>query len=91
MSALFCINLLEVERKQVFLDFGPFKTNWSKKGIGLTELTEPPGTLNYKPFFKHFILQTVLHVPLLFMFVWKTELHFAFFWFASGWHSVLHY
>ena len=48
-------------------------------GIGLIELTEPSGTLNYKPFFKHFILQTVLHVSLLFIFVWKTELYFAFF------------
>ena len=38
-------------------------------GIELIELTEPSDTLNYKPFFKHCILQTILHVFLLFIFV----------------------
>ena len=36
-------------------------------GLGLIELTEPSDTLNYKPFFKHCILQTILHVFLLFI------------------------
>ena len=54
-------------------------------GIRLIELTEPSGTLNYKSFFKHCILQTILHVFLLFIFVWnkifilKTELYFVVF------------
>ena len=30
------------------------------------QLTEPSDTLNYKPFLKHFILQTILH-----KFMWK--------------------
>ena len=29
---------------------------------GLIELTEPFDTMNYKPFLKHRILQTILHV-----------------------------
>ena len=29
-------------------------------GIGLIELTEPSNILNYKPFFKHCILQNIL-------------------------------
>ena len=33
------------------------------------ELSEPSDTLNYKPLFKHCILQTVLHLFLLFIFV----------------------
>ena len=40
-------------------------------GIGLIELSEHSDTLNYKPFFKNCILQTVLHIFLLFMFVWN--------------------
>ena len=40
-------------------------------GIVLIELTEPSHTLNYKLFFKHCILQTILHVILLFIFVWN--------------------
>ena len=40
-------------------------------GLGLVELTEPSDILNYKPFFKHYILQTILHLFLLFIFVWK--------------------
>ena len=39
-------------------------------GIGLIELTEPSDTWNCEPFFKHCILQTILHVILLFKFVW---------------------
>ena len=38
-------------------------------GIELIKLTQPSDTLNYKPFFKHCILQTILHVFLLFIFV----------------------
>ena len=30
--------------------------------LGLVELTERSDTLNYKSFFKHCILQTILHV-----------------------------
>ena len=30
-------------------------------GIRSTELTEPSDTRNYKPYFKHCVLQTVLH------------------------------
>ena len=40
-------------------------------GLGLIKLTEPSDTLIYKPSFKHCILQTVLHVFLLFIFVWN--------------------
>ena len=40
-------------------------------GIGLIELTEPSNTLNYKSFFQHCILQTVLAIFLLFIFVWN--------------------
>ena len=43
-------------------------------GIALTELTKPSDTLNYRPFFKHCVLQTVLHVLFLFIFVWKKTL-----------------
>ena len=39
--------------------------------MGLIELTEPSDTLNYKLFFKHCILQTILHVFFLFIFVWN--------------------
>ena len=66
--------------------------------IGLIELTEPPDTLNYKPFFKHCILQTILHEFLLFIFVWKiyfvlrTESYFTFFFlFGLRWHLVVQY
>ena len=40
-------------------------------GIGLIDLTEHCDTLGYKPFFKHYILQTILHAFLLFAFVWN--------------------
>ena len=40
-------------------------------GIGLIELTEPSDTLNYKPFFNHCILQTILHIFLLLIFLWN--------------------
>ena len=40
-------------------------------GIGLIELTEPSDTLNFKLFFKHCILQTILHLFLLFIFMWN--------------------
>ena len=46
-------------------------------GIGITELTQPSDTLNYKPFFKHCILLAILHVCLYLcginFFVLKTE------------------
>ena len=66
-------------------------------GIGLIELTEPSDTLNYKPFFKHCILETILHIFSLLTFVWnkifvlKTELYFTFSLFDLDWHSVLQY
>ena len=40
-------------------------------GIELIELTAFPDTLNYKSFFKHCILQTILHASFLFVFVWN--------------------
>ena len=40
-------------------------------GTGLIELTEPSDTLNYKLFFKHCYLQTILHAFLLLIFVWN--------------------
>ena len=53
-------------------------------GIISLPLTEPSDPLNYKPIFKHCILQTVLHIFLLYFcrtksFVLKTELYFTFF------------
>ena len=39
--------------------------------IGLIELTKPSDTLSYKPFLEHCILQTTLHVFLLFIFEWN--------------------
>ena len=39
--------------------------------IRLIELIEPSDTSNYKSFFKHRILQTILHVFWLFIFVWN--------------------
>ena len=38
--------------------------------IGLIELTELSDELNNNPPFKHCFLQTILHVFLLFIFVW---------------------
>ena len=40
-------------------------------GIGLIELTKQSDKLNYKPFLKHCILQTILHAFLSFLFVWS--------------------
>ena len=40
-------------------------------GIELIELTEASDTLNYKPVFKHCILDIVLLIFLLFIFVWN--------------------
>ena len=37
-------------------------------GRGLTKFIEPSDTFNYNPFFKHCILQTILHVLLLLIF-----------------------
>ena len=65
--------------------------------IGLIGITEPSDTLNYKPFFKHCTLQTILQVfYCLYLcgtksFSLKTELYFTFSRFGLGWHSVLQY
>ena len=40
-------------------------------GIVLIELTKQSDKLNYKPFLKHCILQTILHAFLSFLFVWS--------------------
>ena len=40
-------------------------------GMGLVELAVPSEKLNYKPSFKHCILKTILHVFLLFIYVWN--------------------
>ena len=42
---------------------GGNRVNW--------DLIEPSDTWNYNSFFKHFILQTILHVFLLFIFLWS--------------------
>ena len=76
----------------------PCKQLWGQNtlvGVWLIELTEPSNPLHYKPFFKHCILHTILHVFLLLYlcetksFVLKTEQYF--FWFGLVWHSVLQY
>ena len=38
---------------------------------GLTKLTEASDTFNYEPFFKSYIIQTILHKFLLLIFVWN--------------------
>ena len=52
----------------------PFK-QWQNKnmsvGIGLIELSNPSDTLKYRTFFKHYIWQALLHVFLLFIFLWN--------------------
>ena len=66
-------------------------------GIGFTELTVPFDTFNYRPFFKHCILQIILQVFLLLIFVWnkifcsKIRAVFYIFCFGLGWNSVLQY
>ena len=57
-------------------------------GIRLIELTKQSDKLNYKPFLKHCILQTILHAFLSFLFVWSkifcsknSALFFFFFFF----------
>ena len=40
-------------------------------GIKLTELIEPSDTMNYKPFFKLCILETILDLFFLFIFAWN--------------------
>ena len=40
-------------------------------GIGSVELCDPFDTLNYKPFFKYCISQTISHVFLSFVLVWS--------------------
>ena len=45
-------------------------------GTGLIEPTESSDLFNYKSLFKFYILQTILHVFLLFIFVWN-KIHFS--------------
>ena len=39
--------------------------------VGIIEPTEPPDTVIYKSFFKHCVLQTILHEFLLLIFMWN--------------------
>ena len=51
-----------------------YKQLWDQKssvGIWLIKPTEPSDPLNFETFFKHCILKTVLHIFLLFVFVWN--------------------
>ena len=55
-------------------NFNPTPSQWLRAqnmsvGIGLIKLTEHFATLNYKPLFKHSILETISHVFLLFIFL----------------------
>ena len=50
--------------------FKVFKLKASVR-VGIIELTEPSDTVIYKSFFKHCILQTILHEFLLIIFMWK--------------------
>ena len=52
-------------------------------GIELIDFIEPSDTLNYKPFFKHCILQTILNVFLLFIFVRIKTDRICLIWFWS--------
>ena len=57
-------------------NFTPTPCTWLRGqntlvGIGLIKLSEPCDTLNYKPFFKHCILKTILHIFSLFVFLWN--------------------
>ena len=69
------INSNSVSRKKYNgVNFTPFRRQWlrgqnTSMGIRLIELTELSDTLNDKPFFKHCILQIILHILLLFIFV----------------------
>ena len=56
--------------------------------IGLIELTEPSGALNYKPFLKHCILETILHVFLLFIFMWNKLHFFDLVWIGIRFYSI---
>ena len=67
-------------RRKVWLEYwGSFTANTTQREllqgqntlvrIFLIESTEPSDTLDYEPFFKHCILQTVLHIFLLYIFV----------------------
>ena len=40
-------------------------------GIELIKVTEPSDTLNYKPLFKQWVLQTILHIFSLLIFAWN--------------------
>ena len=68
---------------------GGNRVNW--------DLIEPSDTWNYNSFFKHFILQTILHVFLLFIFLWskvcccKNWAVFYMYLIWLGWHPVLQY
>ena len=69
----------------------PLRSQNTSMRICLIELTEPSDTLNYKPFFKHCILETILHVFLLFTFVWNKifcSKNWAVFYSFSIWFEV---
>ena len=100
VSSLKSIDSSSVSRKNIWC--GSFHSHPHKHlqgqntlvEIGFIELTEPFCKLIYKPFFKHCILQMILHLfYCLYLrgtkfFVLKTELYFIFFWFGLGWHLV---
>ena len=50
--------------------FKVFKLKASVR-VGIIEPTEPSDTVIYKSFFKHCVLQTILHEFLLLIFMWN--------------------
>ena len=66
---------------------------YPKKSVGIhfTELIKPSNTLNYKPFFKHCTLQTILQELLLFIFRWNKIFYsknWSAFYFCLIWFRV---
>ena len=60
-------------------------------GTWLVERTEPSDTFNYELSFKHCILQTVLHIFLLFIFAWNKifcSINWAAFYIFLIWFKV---
>ena len=49
----------------------PLRGQGALVAIRVIKLSEPSDILNYKPFFKQCILQTILHIFLLLLFVWN--------------------
>ena len=73
MPSFKSINNSSLPRKKYWDNFTPIsckrlRVGNTSVGIGLIELTE---AFDYKWFFRHCILQTILHVFLLFIFVWN--------------------